>query len=119
MYCDQGSSTIESLFLNFPKDEVNSNRSEGKKVNWDGDALKKMQNLRMLVIENGCFNKGASHLPNSLKVLKWRGYPSPSLPSDFHPKKLAILELPASCMGVIEPIQASIVFVRCILLNSL
>lgn len=105
---NSGSSTIESLFLNFPKDEVNSNRSEGKKVNWDGEALKKMQNLRMLVIENGCFNKGASHLPNSLKVLKWRGYPSPSLPSDFHPKKLAILELPASCMGVIEPIQGFI-----------
>ena len=98
---------------------MNSNRSKGKEIYWDGEALKKMPNLRILIIESGCFNKGPTHLPNSLKVLKWREYPSPSLPNDFHPKKLAILELPASCMAVIEPIQASIVFVCCILINSL
>jgi hypothetical protein len=74
-----------------------------------------MQNLRMLVIKSGSFSKGPAYLPNSLKVLKWLGYPSP-LPNDFHPKELAILELPASFMVVTEQIQASIVFVRC--LNS-
>ena len=77
-----------------------------------------MPNLRTLIIESGCFNKGPTHLPNSLKVLKWREYPSPSLPNDFHPKKLAILELPASCMAVIEPIQASIVFVCLLYINK-
>lgn len=88
---------------------MNSNGSKGGEVNWDGEALKNMRNLKTLVIRNGSFNQGPTHLPNSLRVLEWWGYPSPSLPNDFHPKKLAMLKLPESCLRISEPIQASIV----------
>lgn len=88
---------------------MNSNGSKGGEVNWDGEALMTMRNLKTLVVRNGRFNKGPTHLPNSLRVLLWWGYPSQSLPNDFHPKKLAILKLPDSFLTISEPIQASIV----------
>jgi hypothetical protein len=79
--------------LDFPKDDVDSNRSNGKEVCWDGNALTKMQNLRMLVIKSGSFSKGPAYLPNSLKVLEWLRYPSEELPSDFESKQLVICKV--------------------------
>ncbi|RZB57503.1 TMV resistance protein N [Glycine soja] len=66
-------------------------------VEWDGMAFEKMNNLKRLIIESGSFTTGPKHLPNSLRVLEWWDYPSPSLPIDFHPKKLVKLELLAFC----------------------
>lgn len=103
-----GSAAIEILFLDFPIHAMSSNGSEGGEVDWDGEALKNMRNLKTLVIRNGSFNQGPTHLPNSLRVLEWWGYPSPSLPNDFHPKKLAMLKLPESCLRISEPIQGVI-----------
>ncbi|CAK8574974.1 unnamed protein product [Lathyrus sativus] len=97
-----GSNTVESLLLDFPKDGINSN---GEEVIWDGEALKKMQNLKTLIIRNVRLNKGPTHLPNSLRVLEWSGYPSSSLPDGFHPKKLVILKLSESRLRISEPIQ--------------
>ncbi|KEH19188.1 putative TIR domain, winged helix-turn-helix DNA-binding domain-containing protein [Medicago truncatula] len=105
---NSGSAAIEILFLDFPIHAMNSNGSKGGEVNWDGEALKNMRNLKTLVIRNGSFNQGPTHLPNSLRVLEWWGYPSPSLPNDFHPKKLAMLKLPESCLRISEPIQGVI-----------
>lgn len=96
--------------MDFPKDDLHSNGPEGA-VNWDGEAFKKMKNLKMLIITNCRFSKGTTHLPRSLRVLKWGGYPSSSLPPDFNPKKLAILELSDSCLKISDPIQASIICV--------
>ncbi|KAG4931053.1 hypothetical protein JHK85_048624 [Glycine max] len=61
-------------------------------------AFEKMNNLKRLIIESGSFTTGPKHLPNSLRVLEWWDYPSPSLPIDFHPKKLVKLELLGSCL---------------------
>ncbi|XP_058766664.1 TMV resistance protein N-like [Vicia villosa] len=97
-----GSNTVESLLLDFPKDGINSS---GEEVNWDGEALKKMQNLKTLIIRNVRLNKGPTHLPNCLRVLEWSGYPSSSLPVGFHPKKLVILKLSESRLRISEPIQ--------------
>ncbi|MED6113713.1 hypothetical protein PIB30_073394 [Stylosanthes scabra] len=63
-------------------------------VKWDGTAFKEMENLKTLIVKNGCFSRGPKHLPNSLRVLEWRRYPSKCFPYDFHPKKLTILKLP-------------------------
>ncbi|KAF7813405.1 disease resistance protein (TIR-NBS-LRR class) [Senna tora] len=57
-------------------------------VHWSGKAFLKLKSLKILVIRNAHFSRGPEHLPNSLRVLEWWGYPSPSLPLDFHPKKL-------------------------------
>ena len=82
--CSKGTSKIEIINLESPTSEV---------VEWDRNAFKKMKNLKTLIIRNGNFFKGPKHLPNSLRVLEWQKYPSPSLPADFHPKNLAILKL--------------------------
>jgi len=67
-------------------------------VEWDEMAFKKMKNLKTLIIRGGHFSKGPKHLPNSLRVVEWWRYPSEYLPYDFHPKKLAIIKLPRSCL---------------------
>lgn len=67
-----------------------------KQVQWDGNALKKMENLKVLVIEKAHFSRGPNHLPKNLRVLKWCDYPESSLPVHFDPKKLVILDLSLS-----------------------
>lgn len=62
-------------------------------VKWDGKAFKKMENLKTLILVDAHFSKRPKHLPNSIKVLKWRKYPTLNLPYDFHPKKLTICKL--------------------------
>ncbi|XP_061347960.1 disease resistance protein Roq1-like [Gastrolobium bilobum] len=64
-----------------------------KEVGWSGKAFAKMKNLKTLIISGGCFSKPPEHLPNSLRILEWEGYPSQYLPSDFHPKKLFICKI--------------------------
>ncbi|MED6120241.1 hypothetical protein PIB30_019030 [Stylosanthes scabra] len=83
-----GTNNIELIFLEAPMSKV---------IEWDGEAFRKMKNLRTLIIKSGNFFNGPNHLPDSLRVLEWRGYPSHSLPVDFHPKKLSILKLPNNC----------------------
>ncbi|CAK8564578.1 unnamed protein product [Lathyrus sativus] len=77
-----------------------------RKVKWCGKAFGQMKNLRILIIRNGRFSQGPQILPNSLKVLDWSGYQSSSLPSDFNPKNLAILNLPESCLKQFESFKA-------------
>ncbi|RZC23861.1 TMV resistance protein N [Glycine soja] len=72
-------------------------------VQWNGKALKEMKNLRILIIENTTFSTGPEHLPNSLRVLDWSCYPSPSLPADFNPKRVELLLMPESCLQIFQP----------------
>ena len=67
-------------------------------IDWSGKAFKKMRNLKILIIRNAQFSTGPRHLPNSLRVLDWKGYPCPSLPSEFKPKELIILKMPESSL---------------------
>ncbi|CAI8587884.1 unnamed protein product [Vicia faba] len=86
---NKGSDKTEIIMLRLLKD---------KEVEWDGNALKKMENLKVLVIEKAHFSRGPNHLPKSLRVLKWCDYPESSLPVYFDPKKLVILDLSLSCI---------------------
>ncbi|BAU01584.1 TMV resistance protein [Vigna angularis] len=84
---NKGTAQIEIICVDFPS-------VEEVEIEWDGNAFKKMRNLRTLIIRNGHFSKGPKHLPNSLRVMEWWRYPSQNFPQDFHPKKLAIFKLP-------------------------
>ncbi|XP_020217819.1 TMV resistance protein N isoform X2 [Cajanus cajan] len=84
---NKGSDKTEIIMLHLVKD---------KEVQWNVSALEKMENLKILVVENARFSRGPSALPKSLRVLKWCAYPESSLPADFDPKKLVILDLPTS-----------------------
>ncbi|KHN17366.1 Putative WRKY transcription factor 19 [Glycine soja] len=70
---------------------------KNKEVRWNGSELKKMTNLKLLSIENAHFSRGPEHLPSSLRVPKWWGYPSPSLPPEFDPRRLDMLDLSKTC----------------------
>ena len=84
----QGTNKIEGIMLN----------SHLQKIQWNGTAFKKMQNLRILIIRNACFSESPKYLPNNLRVLEWKQCPLSSFPQSFHPKKLAILKMPHSCL---------------------
>ncbi|XP_061348631.1 disease resistance protein Roq1-like [Gastrolobium bilobum] len=104
-----GTSSIQIIMLDFLKFE--------EVVEWDGNAFKEMKNLKTLIIRKGCFSEGPKHLPNSLRVLEWWRYPSPSLPSNFHQKKLVILKLPQSHSISIHLLMSNKEFVNMRLLN--
>ncbi|XP_016203961.1 TMV resistance protein N [Arachis ipaensis] len=98
---NQGTSAIEIIHLEFPlfrkeggEDPSKKEKNDDVEVKWDGTAFKEMKNLKTLIIKNGRFSRGPKYLPNSLRVLEWRRYPSRYFPSNFDPEKLSILKLP-------------------------
>ncbi|KAG5064063.1 hypothetical protein JHK85_005246 [Glycine max] len=82
--------------------QVLEDNTDKEMIEWNRRAFKKMKNLKTLIIKGGNFSKDPKYLPNSLRVLKWWRYPSCCLPSDFHPKKLAICKLPYSSFTSFE-----------------
>ena len=106
--CFKGSSQIEIIYLEFPS-------SEEEVIKWKGDELKKMQNLKTLIVKNGSFSNGPKYLPNSLRVLEWHKYPSRVIPSDFCPKKLSICKLQQSdfiSFGLHGTMKVCVIFPR-------
>ena len=63
-----------------------------EKACWNPKALVNMYSLKFLKIESDFYTR--QHLPNSLRVLCWRDYPSNSLPSTFQLDELVMLCLP-------------------------
>ncbi|KAK7405064.1 hypothetical protein VNO78_06241 [Psophocarpus tetragonolobus] len=61
-----------------------------------GDALSKMDHLKLLILENVNFSGVLNHLSNELRYLSWDKYPFTSLPSSFHSNQLVELILPYS-----------------------
>ncbi|KAL1356253.1 hypothetical protein HN51_008263 [Arachis hypogaea] len=98
-----GTNEIELIILQAPTSEL---------IEWDGEAFKKMENLKTLIILSGNFSRSPNYLPNSLRLLEWREYPSYSLPVDFHPKKLAILKLPKNCLTLLRLVKVLKEFVE-------
>ncbi|MED6146135.1 hypothetical protein PIB30_031727 [Stylosanthes scabra] len=92
-----GTNKIELMFLEAPMSKV---------IDWDGEAFRTMGNLKALIIKRGNFFNGPNHLPNSLRVLEWCGYPWHSLPPDFHPEKLPILKLPYNCFTQLQSLKS-------------
>ncbi|KOM55494.1 hypothetical protein LR48_Vigan10g138600 [Vigna angularis] len=87
-------------------------------VQWNGKAFKEMKNLKILIIEDATFSTGPEHLPNSLRVLDWSCYPSPSLPPDFNPKRFEIILMPESCLLMFKP-QKACLSTKAFILESL
>ncbi|KAI9128652.1 hypothetical protein K1719_000135 [Acacia pycnantha] len=77
-------------------------------IDWDGKAFKSMKNLKILILENAKFSLGPIYLPNSLALLRWRGYPSSSLPDGFRPKYLVELDLRESNFSNLSSIVESV-----------
>ncbi|KAB1201388.1 Protein SUPPRESSOR OF npr1-1, CONSTITUTIVE 1 [Morella rubra] len=52
-----------------------------------------MKRLRLFINRNAWFSKGPDYLSNELRLLDWGRCPLQSLPSNFHGKKLVVLEM--------------------------
>ena len=77
------------------EDEVkDEDEDEVKETCWSPEAISQMCNLKFLSIDGIIHDP--QHLPNSLRVLCWRDYPSNSLPSTFQLDELVMLHLPMS-----------------------
>jgi hypothetical protein len=55
-----------------------------------------MVNLRLLQIDYVNLEGEFKYLPVELKWLQWKGCPMKNLPSDFGPRKVAVLDLSES-----------------------
>ncbi|KAL2326484.1 hypothetical protein Fmac_025542 [Flemingia macrophylla] len=68
-------------------------------------AFEMMRNLRILIIRNTTFSTAPSYLPNNLRLLDWKGYPSKSFPPDFYPHRIVDFKLPHSFLMLENPFQ--------------
>ena len=69
---------------------------ESPKIQLEPKCLEKMKNLKYLMVSNVEICGDLEYLPNGLRVLDWPGFPSSSLPSNFRPPKLVVLNMPKS-----------------------
>nr|XP_023895247.1 TMV resistance protein N-like [Quercus suber] len=79
---------------------------EPKNVDWNPEAFSKMRNLKLLKICGVQLMRDLKHLPTSLRILDWRGYPSKSLTSSSQSKSfenLKFIELSKSLKLIEAP----------------
>ena len=84
---NQGSNKIQGIMLHSPQPVT---------VQLHAKAFKRMENLKMLMVDNIHIPEPLKYLPNGLKFLKWSKYPFQTLPSKYCPQQLVIMEMPSS-----------------------
>lgn len=99
----KGTDTIEGIMLDMPNIK--------QEVQLKANTFKKMRRLRILIVRNAKVSGVPNHLPDNLRLLEWNKYPLPSLPADFHPETLVVLNLPQSNIKMDEPFKV------CLILN--
>ena len=70
--------------------------SQPTKLQLEANCFEKMKNLKFLIVGNVDICRGFEYIPNGLRVLDWLGFPLSSLPSNFYPQKLVVLNMPQS-----------------------
>nr|WIL60006.1 nodulation protein [Melilotus officinalis] len=76
-----------------------------RQEDWSDTVFKRMSYLRILIVRSTTFSSEPKYLPNELRLLDWEGYPSKSLPPNFHPKKIIVFNLPKSRLTFEEPFK--------------
>ena len=89
---NQGSDKIRGIMCHSP-DPIT--------VQLHAKAFKMMENLKFLMVRNVLISKKLKYLPNGLKLLEWHEYPF-SLPSNYCPQQLVVLEMPHSWIRLDE-----------------
>ena len=69
---------------------------EPTKLQLEANCFEKMRNLKFLMVGNVDISGDLEFLPNGLRVFDWYGFPLSSLPSNFHPQNLIVLNMPQS-----------------------
>uniref|UniRef100_A0A2N9G555 ADP-ribosyl cyclase/cyclic ADP-ribose hydrolase n=1 Tax=Fagus sylvatica TaxID=28930 RepID=A0A2N9G555_FAGSY len=82
-----GTEAVEGLVLTLP---------EPKEVHWNPNAFSKMKSLKLLVLHNVHLPRGLKALPDGLRILDWKDFPSKSLPLSSQPHDLVELRMCSS-----------------------
>ena len=69
---------------------------EPTKLQLEANCFEKMRNLKFLMVGNVDICVDLEYFPNGLRVFDWSGFPLSSLPSNFHPQNLVVLNMPQS-----------------------
>ncbi|AES87225.1 disease resistance protein (TIR-NBS-LRR class), putative [Medicago truncatula] len=65
----------------------------------------KVEGMIILIVRNTLFSSGPSYLPNNLRLLDWKCYPSKDFPLNFYPYRIVDFKLPHSSMILKKPFQ--------------
>ncbi|XP_050278303.1 disease resistance protein RUN1-like [Quercus robur] len=84
---NKGSNNIRGIMIISP---------EPTKLQLKANCFEKMGNLKFLLVSNVDTCGDLEYLPNGLRVLDWSRFPSSSLPSNFRPHNLVVLNMPQS-----------------------
>ncbi|KAA0047972.1 TMV resistance protein N-like [Cucumis melo var. makuwa] len=90
---NSGTDAVKAIKFDFPNPT---------KLDVDLQAFRKMKNLRLLIVQNARFCTKIEYLPDSLKWIKWHGFPQSTLPSCFITKNLVGLDLQHSFIKTFE-----------------
>ena len=63
------------------------------------DVFKRMENLKILIVDNISICEAIQYLPDGIKILSWPQYPF-RLPSKYCPLQLVGLDMPYSRIGL-------------------
>ncbi|CAJ2634165.1 unnamed protein product [Trifolium pratense] len=94
---DSGSDAIQGIMLEPPEYTT--------EVYLDDYTFEKMNRLRILIVQNITFSSEPKHLPNHLRLLDWKEYPSETFPPKFYPRNIIILNLPYSQLTMNVPFK--------------
>ncbi|KAL1324432.1 hypothetical protein AAHE18_13G089300 [Arachis hypogaea] len=98
----------EDVLELLPDDKENK-KIEGIKLvqceehDWTDNAFEKMKKLRILILRNTNLSCRTIPLPEQLRLLDWKGYPSNSIPSNL--KKIVAFSLRHSPLTLEKPFQ--------------
>ncbi|GAU12317.1 hypothetical protein TSUD_252680 [Trifolium subterraneum] len=94
---DSGSDAIQGIMFDPPEHirELDSNHI----------AFEKMHHLKILIVRGSTFSSKPKHLPNDLRLLDWKEYPSKTLPPEFYPTKIINLNLRNSQLTIKKPFE--------------
>ncbi|KAK9987246.1 hypothetical protein SO802_032197, partial [Lithocarpus litseifolius] len=91
---NKGNEVVQAMHISCYYFAEYEDEDEVKETRWSPEAISQMYNLEFLRIDSNFHVP--QHLPNSLRVLYWRNYPSNSLPSTFQLDGLVLLCLAES-----------------------
>jgi hypothetical protein len=97
LFVSKGSDAIQGIML-----EPSEYTTE---VYLNDYTFEKMNCLRILIVQNITFSSKPKHLPNHLRLLDWKKYPSKTFPPKFYPRNIIILNLPDSQLTMKEPFK--------------
>ncbi|KAM4088365.1 hypothetical protein ACJW30_07G064700 [Castanea mollissima] len=81
---NKGTNKIEGIVVDLPKREM---------IHLTSKNCMKMKRLRLFINRNALFSGGPNYLSNELRLLEWPEYPLQYLPSNFHGKRLVVLNM--------------------------